>query len=82
MRYSANSNLIISSPILARASVNSRSSGTLRVFNPRAATPGEQALLALEARIWRAIRELLPDFEVTADAASEQQLVLKRRENS
>src|SRR4030095_4032021 len=35
MRYSANSNLIISSPIFARANVSSRSSGSLRVFSPR-----------------------------------------------
>jgi hypothetical protein len=36
MRCSASSNLIISSPIFARASVSSRSSGSLRLFNPRA----------------------------------------------
>src|SRR5215469_17004102 len=35
MRCSANSKRIISSPILARASVSSRSSGSLRVLSPR-----------------------------------------------
>src|SRR5262249_26680774 len=35
MRCSASSNLIINSPIFARASVSSRSSGSLRLFNPR-----------------------------------------------
>src|SRR5436309_188426 len=36
MRYSASSSRIISSPIFARARVSSRSSGSLRVFSPRA----------------------------------------------
>src|SRR5215510_1233335 len=43
MRSSASSNLIISSPILARASVSSRSSGSPRIRSPVCPAPGRLA---------------------------------------